>query len=1023
LGGRILLGYLAIALLGIVASISVQLILSSSTSSDDDSSWLLVGGVTSSSANFRIQLADQYTTESDATTTARLVLSLDPDVLASEPVSEHNILVSSGQEDNASITTGLSSVHSLTVEELDPQTKYFYGVVVAGTAAEETLLEGRFATPALEGTRYNFSMATAGFAMVGSTAPIFDIIQQDHPDLQLFLHLGDVAVDPDDDARTSVAMLSSPPQASLYRSFPTAWVWSDRDKEADDNVHTVFPHFPLAAGESSNTNSDTPLYQAFTMGTVRFLLMDLHHQSKERSNNRNSTSFYFTQQQEWLFQELSQADQYDFVVLVSSQPWMMENGNGDDVDAYYAEDRRILSDFITESLGGVNGDGPQNLLMITGSGHDDLPVVAMDDGSHTYFGSKDNSKDITNNNNTEFFNYHYSFPVFQSAPLDRMGGFHTKKKKKKSSEEEGIQYSEGCWAGYDLERTHQYSIVSFEFPSSSSVEGTTTNNNSTATSSTTARDQQEEACIVMESFRVDEWSISTSNSNKRRFFSKRLCGKFFQPSAAAAAAMDAENATGTTARQSIRRSSSTASSSCRMDTFSDITIALLAVAVVLSAMLGGATFLVLVRDTSDSNNGGCCIGTKSICATLSILVAWGASAIVILYTGGVFLPTLDAGYPYHSLRVGILIALVMILFMMLLLFVLRYCCCCCKKQKSTADSSSSRRINNGKHVVVAAADEDYDDPVVDMTEQGSITNQFSSIGIPSVIRQQTSEIATVKEEDLPQGIILTGGKVFRQQGLTGRGVRVAVIDSGVDAKHPGFGGKVTKKRWLRSGTPLEEDDHGTHVAGTIHMMAPDANLHDYRVFGRSGALRVDEAIAKAIREATDSKCQVINMSLGGPFPNPAINSAVEYAAKKGVVMVCAAGNEGDGNPLTNEISFPASYEECISIAAVSKKNGFPVASFSNSNPMVDYAGIGVDVLSFQPGGGFQQMSGTSMACPHVAGLVACLMTDGKASAQNIRKLMDDLAIDIDAVGFDNATGVGFVTGLDEESFDQILPRR
>jgi thermitase len=165
-----------------------------------------------------------------------------------------------------------------------------------------------------------------------------------------------------------------------------------------------------------------------------------------------------------------------------------------------------------------------------------------------------------------------------------------------------------------------------------------------------------------------------------------------------------------------------------------------------------------------------------------------------------------------------------------------------------------------------------------------------SIVRPKVIRRTTS--SKPSEDDLPLGAILTGAAKLREEGLTGEGVRVAVIDSGIDEKHPGFSGQVTRKMWYRSGTPLSKDDHGTHVAGTIHLMALNAQIYDYRVFGRSGNFSVTQAVAKSIMDATDSDCQVINMSLGGPFPSPEIKQAVQYAASKGVVLVCAAGNEG-----------------------------------------------------------------------------------------------------------------------------------
>ncbi len=82
-------------------------------------------------------------------------------------------------------------------------------------------------------------------------------------------------------------------------------------------------------------------------------------------------------------------------------------------------------------------------------------------------------------------------------------------------------------------------------------------------------------------------------------------------------------------------------------------------------------------------------------------------------------------------------------------------------------------------------------------------------------------------------------------------------------------------------------------------MAPDAEIYDYRVFGSRG-LDIGEAIVAAIDQAREDGCQVINMSLGGPTPFPSIERAVKRAYAAGIIVVCAAGNSGDGNPLTNE---------------------------------------------------------------------------------------------------------------------------
>jgi len=308
---------------------------------------------------------------------------------------------------------------------------------------------------------------------------------------------------------------------------------------------------------------------------------------------------------------------------------------------------------------------------------------------------------------------------------------------------------------------------------------------------------------------------------------------------------------------------------------------------------------------------------------------------------------------------------------------------------------------------------------------GAIMAAPKAIKLPRVRLESTpTSMAVNSVTDLPKGVILTGAEKLRQDGLTGKGIRVAVIDSGVDADHPGFNGQVTKQFWFRGGSLEGQDSHGTHVAGTIHMMAPEAEIYDYRVFGSTGDWEVDKAITTSIYEAVFDKCNVINMSLGGRYPSADMHAAVKYASSKGVIVVCAAGNEGDGDPLTNERSFPAMWGQTISIAAVSKKQNLPVVNFSNSNPQVDYAGIGLNVTSFKPGGGFFTISGTSMACPHVAGLVAALLSGdsdfgkNKEVKRNLRKLLNDkYLVDIGQPGRDNESGLGFLTYLDETEFN------
>lgn len=110
------------------------------------------------------------------------------------------------------------------------------------------------------------------------------------------------------------------------------------------------------------------------------------------------------------------------------------------------------------------------------------------------------------------------------------------------------------------------------------------------------------------------------------------------------------------------------------------------------------------------------------------------------------------------------------------------------------------------------------------------------------------------------------------------------------------------------------------------------------------------------------------------------------------------------------------------MAAIAAEKGLPVAKFSNSSVQVDYSGIGVDVISFKPYGGYQKMSGTSMACPHVCGFIAAIMSPDKANDDVRKRLTEEFSIDIGTPGPDPATGLGFVTYLDVNELSEYFSK-
>jgi len=309
------------------------------------------------------------------------------------------------------------------------------------------------------------------------------------------------------------------------------------------------------------------------------------------------------------------------------------------------------------------------------------------------------------------------------------------------------------------------------------------------------------------------------------------------------------------------------------------------------------------------------------------------------------------------------------------------------------------------------------------------------IQIPSVTREDVDDLTSIQPHAtntvklrLPLGVILTGGYKLRDEGLTGKGVRVAVIDGGVDAKHPDFKKQVKQQRWYRDGEWYcdgTKDDHGTHVAGTIHMLAPEAEIYNYCVF-ESGST-TNRAIAEAIKLAIYDGCQIINMSFGASQQNKNIAIAISVAHDNNVLMIVSAGNDGDNNPRTYEYRYPAMNSKTISVAAVSKEKGLPTADFSNNNNAVDYAGIGVDVISFEAlSGGYKLMSGTSMASPHVCGFVAALMTKDRPYSdiikddKSLRTFLDDrFCMDLGGEDPKIATGRGFLTYLNKKEFKDV----
>ncbi|WP_290052376.1 S8 family peptidase [Amycolatopsis solani] len=266
---------------------------------------------------------------------------------------------------------------------------------------------------------------------------------------------------------------------------------------------------------------------------------------------------------------------------------------------------------------------------------------------------------------------------------------------------------------------------------------------------------------------------------------------------------------------------------------------------------------------------------------------------------------------------------------------------------------------------------------------------------------------------LDQSVPQIGAPTAWQAGLTGRGVPVAVLDTGIDGTHPDLAGRVAvSKDFTGKGSAEDGQGHGTHVASTIagsgaasggkyKGVAPDASLAVGKVLDDSGDGTLDTVLAGMQWAVTEAHARVVSMSLGGgpsDGTDPMSEAVNTLTRQYGTLFVIAAGNFGQDET----VSTPAAADSALAVASVSKKD--LLSPFSSRGPRTgdgaakpDVAAPGEAITAAWPGGGYQALDGTSMATPHVAGSAAILAQQHPDwTADRLKAALTSTATPVDA---------------------------
>ena len=248
----------------------------------------------------------------------------------------------------------------------------------------------------------------------------------------------------------------------------------------------------------------------------------------------------------------------------------------------------------------------------------------------------------------------------------------------------------------------------------------------------------------------------------------------------------------------------------------------------------------------------------------------------------------------------------------------------------------------------------------------------------------------------------------------GENIRIAVIDTGM-VTHSDVGENAQfGANFIEGEDEFDGNGHQTHCVGIISAMnnnkgmvgvAPKSKCICIKALSNNGSGSYT-SLAKSLEYCISIKPDIVSMSLGGSSPSPRIHQLIIKLHSLNIPVICAAGNSGTGG-----VNYPAAYPETIAVAAYDKYGN--IASFSSKGPMVDFSAPGVAIYSTYLKNQYARLSGTSMACPFIAGVIALQLAKWKSqgirrSVGELKQVLIQFSDDKGIIGKDDEWGYGII---------------